>query len=64
VIQGRAGTQVAALLLGPNPFQSWQIDERYCVGDHIDTMRAARQLSCAKQLIALHEMAQLYGVLP
>jgi len=39
LIEGQASAQFAESLLGSNPFQFWQIDERYCAGDHIDTTR-------------------------
>lgn len=62
VAQGRAWNQLTTIFV-TNPFERWNVAERYSDGNHITAQRSAEHLTAARTIIDLHHQATTYGVI-
>jgi hypothetical protein len=65
-LQGRGlsgAARTLALLSGPNPFQRWDIGDRYEVGV-VDQARANDHLQAAQAAVAISQTAEITGIAP
>jgi hypothetical protein len=60
---GRTANQFSAFLGGPNPFDNWNVGERYSDGTHLDEQHVDDHLDAANQAISMHEQAKINGAL-
>ncbi|MGW5642777.1 hypothetical protein ACWEV3_29625 [Saccharopolyspora sp. NPDC003752] len=64
VSNGRSGSAFHHVMARGNPFQRWDVAERYADGAHIDAARADQHLAAAHQVLSIYQQAQIDGVLP
>ncbi|MBB5155019.1 hypothetical protein [Saccharopolyspora phatthalungensis] len=64
VFRSLTGSTFHHFLTGTNPFQRWEVGERYSDGCHIDAERTDAHLAAAQRILSLHEDAQITGALP
>jgi hypothetical protein len=62
--QGRSASRFASVLAEANPFQAWNVAERYSDGKHIDTDRTEIHIGHARRIVALHQQAEIDGTRP
>lgn len=64
ISSGRTGGTFHQVISGANPFQAWDVTERYSDGSHIDAHRADGHLDEARKILSFHQQAQINGALP
>jgi hypothetical protein len=57
--QGRSASSFSVLLSEDNPFETWDIAERYSDGAHISTERTKTHIKHARRILALHQLAEI-----
>lgn len=62
-LHGRTGSALAGLLHNSQPFQSWNVDDRYLDGSSVDTTAIADRRTAAHRVLLLHQQALIAGVL-
>lgn len=62
VVAGRAAaTTFAGFLAGGNPFQSWDVSDRYEDGSQVKIEEAERRVEMARRVVSRLQMAKLSG---
>lgn len=62
--RGRSSTAFLTVMIRPNPFQMWDVAERYSDGRHIDRKRAQHHIDAARLVLGIYQQAKLTGALP
>jgi hypothetical protein len=64
MISGRSGPVLVALLTGPAPFTTWNVNDRYSDGNAITEQIARDHVDKAKEIAQILQHAELTGVVP
>ncbi|MFI6027887.1 hypothetical protein [Amycolatopsis magusensis] len=60
---GRTSAVFSSLISGQNPFDAWNIAERYSDGEHIDPRRAGGHIDSASRILAIYQRAEIDGAI-